>query len=294
MNDVRATLPCVLVIDDNPDDRALVKRQLQQEFRAVFIEVTTLGEFYAALNEGKFDVAISDYNLRWSDGLFITRALKARHPDCPVVMFTNSGDEEVAVRALKQGVDDYVLKRQGYRSLAKTVRRALSWGDTRAGRTPRCLIFSADRPEAERLASLVRESRSVYIVSSHTLADALTTLESASRHTYDAAVVKSVPGDDECFKVVEALSELHPQVPSLCLIARDDHEEERAYLAGAWSVMHLPAKGDVVLRWLERAFALSRMTRRVVRQNEALDQYAQQLEQKSPPIATNPGSEAPR
>ena len=280
MNDVRANLPCVLVIDDNPDDRALVKRQLQQEFRAAFIEVTSREDFYAAVNDGRFDVAVTDYNLRWTDGLFVTRALKARHPDCPVIMFTNSGDEETVVRALKLGVDDYVLKRKGYRSLAKTVRRALSWGETRAGRTPRCLVFSGGREEGDRLAAIVRASSNVYIVSCHSMADALPALESASAHTYDAALVDAAsPG--ESWALLAALSERHPHVPSLCLIPGDGLAEERAYIAGAWSVMHAPAKQDVVLRWLERAFALSRMRRRVVRQNEALDQYAQQLEQSS-------------
>jgi DNA-binding NtrC family response regulator len=35
------------------------------------------------------------------DGLAVARAIKARYPDCPMIMFTNSGDEEVAVQALK-------------------------------------------------------------------------------------------------------------------------------------------------------------------------------------------------
>jgi DNA-binding NarL/FixJ family response regulator len=132
------------------------------------------------------------------------------------------------------------------------------------------------------LASLVRGSTSVYIVTSHSAADALPTLESASRHTYDAALVRSIAADDECFRVLEALAELHPHVPSLCLIDGDGDEERRAYVAGAWSVMHVPAEQEVVLRWLDRAFATSRMRRRVVRQNEALDQYAQRLEQTKP------------
>jgi DNA-binding response OmpR family regulator len=37
----------------------------------------------------------------------VSRGIKARYPDRPVLMFTNSGDEEIAVKALKQGVDDY-------------------------------------------------------------------------------------------------------------------------------------------------------------------------------------------
>jgi PAS domain S-box-containing protein len=57
-----------------------------------------------------FDLTITDYQLRWTDGLAVVRSLKARYPDRPVIMFTNSGSEEIAVEAMKAGVDDYVLK----------------------------------------------------------------------------------------------------------------------------------------------------------------------------------------
>ena len=39
-------------------------------------------------------LVITDYHLRWSNGLVILREIKSRFPACPVVMFTNTGNEE--------------------------------------------------------------------------------------------------------------------------------------------------------------------------------------------------------
>lgn len=101
----------VLLIDDNPDDRALVERELRLRIEA--LEVRHISEA-AALAEhieaGWHDVAITDYRLRWTTGTEVLRELKQRHPDKPVIMFTGSGSEEVAVEAMKDGLDDYITK----------------------------------------------------------------------------------------------------------------------------------------------------------------------------------------
>jgi PAS domain S-box-containing protein len=101
----------VLVIDDNPDDRALVIRELRRQFSPIEIEeITDADSFAGALKTGRFNFVITDYQLLWTDGLTVLRAIKAQMPECPVVMFTGTGSEEVAVEAMKSGLDDYVLK----------------------------------------------------------------------------------------------------------------------------------------------------------------------------------------
>lgn len=101
----------LLVIDDNPDDRLLAIRALRREFRKLDVrEIGDASAFAAALEAGDFDAVVTDYKLGWSDGLSILRTLKARYPDRPMIMFTSTGDEEVAVEAMKAGVDDYVVK----------------------------------------------------------------------------------------------------------------------------------------------------------------------------------------
>ena len=101
----------VLLVDDNPDDRALVARVLVRDFPAIQIhQVGDEAGFREALEMGEIDLVITDFQLHWSDGLEVLREVKARWQGCPVIMFTGTGTEELAVQAMKAGLDDYVLK----------------------------------------------------------------------------------------------------------------------------------------------------------------------------------------
>src|SRR5213595_1252817 len=107
----------ILIVDDNPDDRALARREIDREFpNSQFRQVITARELTQALESTRFDLVITDYQLRWSDGITVLLAVKVRSPDCPVIMFTGSGNEEIAVQAMKAGLDDYVLKSPKHRA----------------------------------------------------------------------------------------------------------------------------------------------------------------------------------
>jgi PAS domain S-box-containing protein len=117
----------IVLIDDNPDDRLLALRQLQREFSNLNVEEIIDAEgLNQALDAGNFDLTITDYQLGWSNGITVLRAFKERYPDRPVVMFTNSGTEEIAVEAMKAGLDDYIIKSpKQYIRLARAVRSVL-------------------------------------------------------------------------------------------------------------------------------------------------------------------------
>src|SRR6266487_3870635 len=117
----------ILIVDDNPDDRALARREIDREFpNSQFRQVITARELTQALESTRFDLVITDYQLRWSDGITVLLAVKVRWPDCPVIMFTGSGNEEIAVQGMKAGLDDYVLKSpRHYSRLASAVHMAL-------------------------------------------------------------------------------------------------------------------------------------------------------------------------
>lgn len=100
-----------LIIDDNPYDRELIIRKLRQEFRdADCVEISRQAEFAQALSQGGFDVVLTDYALKWTSGLDLLTELRARFPDLPIVMVTDTGNEEIAVEGMKAGLSDYVLK----------------------------------------------------------------------------------------------------------------------------------------------------------------------------------------
>ena len=101
----------VLLIDDNPDDRALVERELRLRIEQVEVRhISDAAALAEALAAGGFEVAVTDYRLRWTVGTEVLREIKARYPQVPVIMFTGSGNEEVAVDAMKEGLDDYITK----------------------------------------------------------------------------------------------------------------------------------------------------------------------------------------
>ncbi|RMH40134.1 MAG: sigma-54-dependent Fis family transcriptional regulator [Deltaproteobacteria bacterium] len=101
----------VAIVDDSPDDRLLSVRQLRRDLGAVHaIEIAHPDDLDALLATGDYDVLVTDYKVRWTDGLSVLRRSKEAHPDRPVVMFTATGSEEVAVAAMKAGCDDYLVK----------------------------------------------------------------------------------------------------------------------------------------------------------------------------------------
>lgn len=124
---------CVLVVDDSADDRTLVTRELTRHFGQVeVLQAGTPEALDEALAQGRFQVTITDYCLRFTDGLTVLRRLKAQYPDRPVLMFTGSGNEEVAVEAMKAGLDDYLTKTaKHYLRIGYAVRACLEHAERR-------------------------------------------------------------------------------------------------------------------------------------------------------------------
>ncbi|MFQ4146098.1 response regulator [Chlorogloeopsis sp. ULAP02] len=116
----------ILLIDDSPNDRLLANRELRRAFPDVQIkEIVDVQQFGLVLEVGNFDLLITDYQLLWSDGLAVLRAVKSRYPDCLAIMFTNSGNEEIAVEGMKLGLNDYVLKDKRIERLSRAVAESL-------------------------------------------------------------------------------------------------------------------------------------------------------------------------
>jgi DNA-binding NtrC family response regulator len=99
------------LVDDNPDDRAMVIRELRQDFPGLeVLQIINHDSLAKALADGSCDLVITDYQLHWATGLEILQAVKKVAPTCPVIMVTRMGSEETALVVIKAGFDDYVLK----------------------------------------------------------------------------------------------------------------------------------------------------------------------------------------
>ena len=102
----------ILYIDDYDLDRELVKDALEKEHGGFQItEASDKQEFEALLKTREFDVVLSDFNIAGFEGLQVLEAVRAHDSSIPVIIVTGTGSEEIAVKALKQGASDYVIKR---------------------------------------------------------------------------------------------------------------------------------------------------------------------------------------
>jgi len=107
------TVFAVLVVDDEPDARTILRAELEK-VAGVTLKVATAANGDEALDKLKddpFDLVFLDYRLPPTDGLDILEKIRQHHPKTAVVMTTAAGNEQVAVAAMKKGAMDYITQK---------------------------------------------------------------------------------------------------------------------------------------------------------------------------------------
>jgi len=107
----------ILLLEDNSTDAELTIRALKKAWPQCKIEHVSLvkeAQKILSVKPEGFDIALLDMQLPDGNGLDILMEIRQKQIDMAVAMLTGSGDEEVAVAALKAGADDYMVKQPGY------------------------------------------------------------------------------------------------------------------------------------------------------------------------------------
>lgn len=104
----------VLVVDDDPDILTAVRLLLKTEARSVTTEKNP-ENIRSLLSQNSFDVILLDMNFKSSintgnEGIYWLKKIKEFGSQACVVMITAYGDIDLAVRALKEGASDFVVK----------------------------------------------------------------------------------------------------------------------------------------------------------------------------------------
>lgn len=117
----------VLLVEDNPDHISFQKNSIKKIEGISRVEIArNAREAQSAIRDDNFDLIILDYDLPDSDGLIFLETLTNSNHEIPVVMVTGLGNEKVAVKALKLGAYDYVVKDKDYlKNLPDIVSRSL-------------------------------------------------------------------------------------------------------------------------------------------------------------------------
>ena len=101
----------VLLIEDNAGDADLIRLRLNESKSPVEVSrVERLSEGLASLDHETPSVVLLDLNLPDSQGAETFRKVLAKAPDVPVVILSGEDDEGLAIKALHQGVQDYLVK----------------------------------------------------------------------------------------------------------------------------------------------------------------------------------------
>ena len=119
----RDTTPKVLIVEDDPENRAAMIHVL--EVVAYRTMETDNGE--QALDwilKQKVDIVISDLRLPGMDGVELLKRAKTLSPDIEVILVTGYGTIDIAVEALKEGAYDFITKPIKKAYLLRCVERA--------------------------------------------------------------------------------------------------------------------------------------------------------------------------
>lgn len=118
----------VLVVDDAPFIRDLVKKGLRGHFPGIRIEEAVNGrKAQQMLDRERFDLILCDWEMPEMSGLELLDWCRAqeRLKGVPFIMVTSRGDKENVVQAIQSGVSDFIGKPFSNEQLTSKVRKAL-------------------------------------------------------------------------------------------------------------------------------------------------------------------------
>ena len=137
----------VLMVDDDPAVLEITKVFLERSGDIEVDAVVSALEATERLQDGGYDVIVSDYVMPEMDGISFLKQVRCRGSEIPFILFTGKGREEVVIEALNNGADYYLQKdanpRVLYAELIHQIRQAAE-----RQRTKKAVIESEERYRA--------------------------------------------------------------------------------------------------------------------------------------------------
>lgn len=114
----------VLIIEDSEDDCFFLVRALKKEYEIIHERVDTEDALRTALNRDRWDIVLSDYFMPQFDAVAALMILQEMDLDLPFIIVSGRIGEIEAVKAMKAGAHDYIMKGD-FTRLMPAIRREL-------------------------------------------------------------------------------------------------------------------------------------------------------------------------
>lgn len=142
----------VLHLEDSDEDHALVVAYLRKGGITGHVErIETADELLLALNQSDWDLILSDYNLPGYSGLAALDTVRSLGLLVPFILVSGEIGEDIAVQAMRNGANDYLLKSKLAR-LAPAALLAIEANRTRIAKQQSDLALSQSRQQLRELA----------------------------------------------------------------------------------------------------------------------------------------------
>ena len=124
----------ILLVEDSPDDALLLMRQIRKAgFMATFLRVEEASNMKSALVSEHWDICITDHNMPAFDSNAALQLIQKSGLDIPTIIVSGSIGEDIAVQAMKDGANDYIMK-DNLTRLVPAIERELRDADARKAR----------------------------------------------------------------------------------------------------------------------------------------------------------------
>ena len=101
----------ILLVEDSEDDEILLVHELKKGIvRPLVKRVETEKAMRQALDSQDFDIVISDYFLPRFSGMDALKLIRETRPELPFILLSGKIGEEMAIDAMRQGANDYIMK----------------------------------------------------------------------------------------------------------------------------------------------------------------------------------------
>jgi DNA-binding response OmpR family regulator len=104
----------ILLIENDPEEALLIRKMLNDQGTFIFelSHVGSVSEAQTYLKTHSVDIVLLNLGMTAPAGLDVVRSVRATAPRVAIVLLASADDEQIAIQAIQEGSQDYLVKGQ--------------------------------------------------------------------------------------------------------------------------------------------------------------------------------------